>query len=180
MFVLPKKSFEAKGSVMKYFNAIYLTALLLVMLSGCGMSDQEAASSLAQVQSQITDRQSKPDAETANLCQGETDKKHMFGSNLEFAKAIQDSVKRSGFSAYFDKGDFKKKYPEMTDACVDCFDQLTKCAVNNCGWGICSDLMGTPQPETFQCQDCSAKACHDAMFKCSGVRTKEIPSLLQK
>ena len=101
-------------------------------------------------------------------------RRHLYAENIEFANNVDSCVyiKYFSLSADFDSVCLKNKYPELPDGCVDCFAQLTRCAVNHCKKDCA--LYGKT---SLDCKACTTDACTDDWVKCAGVSRILIPDL---
>lgn len=109
----------------------------------------------------------KADYDAAGACT-DYDKTHLFPENYAFAEAWGSA---SGYSG-LDLTRFRKKYPEavnMTDECLGCFNQMTKCSVSPCAFKCMFDRTST------ECRQCSLENCGEEMQTCSGVSPAQLP-----
>jgi|GEM_PF-4630086 len=144
--------------------------LLCFIFVGCGDREEE----LRQIREQQNDRQIVRDPGlTQGRCLGDEDRPHLYGANLDFAHNVQNCVVTNFFAATadLDKVCLKNKYAHMTDGCIDCFAELTKCTADNCKGACMWDSTGAA------CEICSTQYCHEKMWNCSGIPSSDIPSL---
>lgn len=151
-------------------NTRFLLSLPLLCSIFVGCGDHEAE--LRQIREQQNERQIVQDPRTTQgRCLGDQDKPLMYGANLAFAHDVKDCVEIGLGTADLNTGRLKERRPQMTDGCIDCFAQLTKCTANNCKLACMFDSASAA------CEYCSIESCHAQMFECSGIPTKDIPTL---
>lgn len=153
-------------------NTRFLLSLPLLCLVFVGCGDHEAE--LRRIRDQQNDRQIIQDPQTTRAqCLGDEDKMLMYGANLDFAHDVQNCVVTNvwAMTADLNKVCLKDKHPLMNDGCIDCFAELTKCTADNCKWDCMGDAAGAA------CEICSTQNCHEKMWNCSGLPSKDIPSL---
>jgi len=152
---------------------LYFLPLLCLTYMGCG--DVEAE--LKRIREETNDAQINRPAPTQARCRGDEDKPLMRADNIEFARKMEKCVVKDirvdfwNSTAHLDMPCFKGHYPKMSDGCVDCFAQLTKCTADNCKADCMMDSAGDA------CTRCSTENCRDLMWACSGVLHSDLPRL---
>jgi hypothetical protein len=156
-------------------NFLYLLPLLSLSFTSCGYPEAE----IERIHQEQHDAQIKIDpSQTKSKCLAEEDRSLLFSDNLQFARDMEQCIIKHinillpwNSWAELDKGKFKGFYPQMTDGCIDCFDQMTRCAADNCKTPCVGDSASD------SCQTCSEEYCGMEMLMCSGIRSEDLPKL---
>jgi len=155
-------------------NFLYLLPLFCLSLTNCGYPEAE----IERIRQEQHDAQIKIDpSQTKGRCLAEGDKSLLFSDNVQFARDMEQCVIKHirvdfwNSWAELNKEKFKGFYPQMTDGCIDCFDEMTRCAADNCKSPCAGDSASD------SCQTCSEEFCGDQMLQCSGILTENLPKL---
>lgn len=141
--------------------------VFVVLLAGCGEIPSSALLDAAEsdFQQSHIDGTAKP-----GFCETPDNLEVLKPDNHLFAERWSEFSGMSGL----DVDALHAEFPTTTKDCLNCFNSMTKCAVSNCGLGICDPVFGYGQRH-LKCRECTQNACGAEMIKCSGLLPEQWP-----
>src|SRR5258706_12408957 len=93
-------------------------------------------------------------------CNNGQDLQQVYKGNTAFAEALEACSSIGGL----DTSCFSERCSGLTDACLGCFANASKCTADNCAW-TCM----TNGARSTECGDCSHQYCGGNLQNCTGL-----------
>lgn len=145
-------------------NKKIYSILLVGLIVSCG-SEHNRPSNFSPDDSRIKLFNFEP---MRGACTAYDKRHHIYKGNRKFLRSWNQCGKDSWGSADSTTKCLKNDFPTLSQGCAQCFGNVIGCARQSCFWD-CS--FGSDAA----CEKCSKQKCFPDLYRCGGIRERDVP-----
>lgn len=110
---------------------------------------------------------------SASVCTPHDQKIAIYPKNEKFKKIMDKCSTNAWGNGPKTKECLKKKYPQLSEGCADCYGKMASCGASNCKWKCFSNHFSEG------CLACVNTHCREGktfnLLRCTGLKVHELP-----